>query len=47
MAACLVVMVIVGLILAFRSARSRTAGWAVVAGLVIPLAMVLFTYYRH
>lgn len=47
MAVCLVVMVITGLVLAFRSAKTRVAAGAVVAGLIIPLAFVLFAYYQH
>lgn len=47
MALCLVAMVVTGLVLAFRSAKAGVAGWAVAAGLVIPLAFVLFAYYRH
>ena len=47
MAVCLVVMVVTGLVLALRSAKSRTAAWAIAAGFVIPLAFVLFTYYHR
>jgi hypothetical protein len=47
LAVCLVVMVVTGLVLALRSAKSKAAGWAIAAGFVIPLAFVLFAYYRR
>jgi hypothetical protein len=47
MAVCLVVMIVTGLILALRSAKSKTAAWAIAVGLVIPLAFVLFAFYRN
>lgn len=47
MAVCLVVMIVTGLILALRSAKSKTAAWAIASGLVIPLAFVLFAFYRN
>lgn len=47
LAVCLVAMVVTGLVLAFRSAKPKAAGWAVTAGLVIPLAFVLYAYYHR
>jgi hypothetical protein len=47
MAVCLVAMVITGLVLAFRSAKTKLAAWAVVAGLVIPSVFVLWAYYHR
>lgn len=47
LAVCLVAMVVTGLVLAFRSAKTKAAGWAVAAGLVIPLAFVLYAYYHR
>jgi len=47
MAVCLVVMVVTGLVLALRSAKSKVAAWAMAVGVVIPLAFVLFTYYHR
>jgi hypothetical protein len=47
LAVCLVAMVVTGLVLALRSAKSKAAGWAIAAGFVIPLAFVLFAYYRR
>ncbi len=46
LAVCLIVMVITGLILALRSAKSKAAAWAIAAGFFIPLAFVLFAYFR-
>jgi hypothetical protein len=47
MAVCLVAMVITGLFLAFRSAKTKLAAWAVLAGLIIPAAFVLLAYYHR
>jgi len=47
MAVCLVAMVITGLVLAFRSAKTKLAAWAVLAGLIIPSAFVLLAYYHR
>ena len=38
----LVVMVVTGLVLALRSAKSKTAAWAMAAGLLIPGLLVLW-----
>ena len=47
MAVCLVAMVITGLVLAFRSAKTKLAAWAVLAGLIIPSVFVLLAYYHR
>jgi hypothetical protein len=46
MAVCLVVMVVTGLVLALRSAKSKAAAWSVAAGLVIPGLLVLWVAKR-
>lgn len=42
MAVCLVLMVVTGIVLALRSAKSKTAVWAIAAGFVIPGLLVLW-----
>ncbi len=47
MAACLVVMVVTGLILAFRSAKSKSPWVAFAAGIAVPLAFVLIAFFSR